>query len=39
MLSGRLVYLELGWTGLWLLGLGILGAAFSVATGLYGAEG
>lgn len=27
------------WTGLWLLGLGTLGAAFSVATGLYGAEG
>jgi uncharacterized membrane protein len=27
------------WTGLWLLSLGTLGAAFSVATGLYGAEG
>jgi uncharacterized membrane protein len=27
------------WTGLWLLGLGTLGAAFSVATGLYGTEG
>jgi uncharacterized membrane protein len=27
------------WTGLWLLGLGALGAAVSVASGLYGAEG
>ena len=28
-----------GWTALWLLGLGTLGAAAAVATGLYGAEG
>jgi uncharacterized membrane protein len=28
-----------GWTGLWLLGLGTLGAAAAVASGLYGAEG
>jgi uncharacterized membrane protein len=28
-----------GWTGLWLLGLGVLGAGAAVATGLYGAEG
>jgi len=27
------------WTGLWLLGLGTLGAAAAVASGLYGAEG
>lgn len=27
------------WTGLWLLGLGTLGAALSVASGLYGAKG
>lgn len=27
------------WTGLWMLGLGTLGAAAAVASGLYGAEG
>lgn len=27
------------WTGLWLLGLGVLGAAAAVATGLYAAPG
>ncbi len=27
------------WTGLWLLGLGTLGAAAAVASGLYGAQG
>ena len=27
------------WTGLWLLGLGTLGVAAAVASGLYGAEG
>jgi uncharacterized membrane protein len=27
------------WTGLWMLGLGTLGAAASVASGLYGAKG
>ena len=27
------------WTGLWLLGLGAMGAALSVASGLYGAQG
>ena len=27
------------WTGLWLLGLGTIGAAAAVASGLYGAEG
>jgi uncharacterized membrane protein len=28
-----------GWMALWLLGLGVLGAAAAVASGLYGAEG
>lgn len=45
--SAALVYLlawlskneSWAWTGLWLLGLGTLGAAAAVASGLYGAEG
>jgi uncharacterized membrane protein len=28
-----------GWMALWLLGIGVLGAAAAVVTGLYGAEG
>jgi uncharacterized membrane protein len=30
---------SLGWTGLWMLGLGTLGAAASVASGLYASDG